>query len=51
MSASTTITVNVVDTLDPPPTFSEKSIYLVELNEGTSSAVRQTYLIDGERSH
>lgn len=50
MSASTTITVNVVDTLDPPPTFSE-SIYLVELNEGTSSAVRQTYLIDGERSH
>lgn len=33
-----TLTVNVVDILDPPPTFSQ-SIYNVQLNEGTYSSV------------
>ena len=40
MSDTTTINVDVTDTLDPAPVFSE-SIYLVELNEGSYTAVSE----------
>ena len=40
-SATTSITVNVVDIQDPPPTFSA-SIYYADLDEGTYSNVHIT---------
>jgi len=38
MSDTTTINMDVIDTLDPAPVFSE-SIYLVDLSEGSYTAV------------
>ena len=39
-SISATLVVNVLDVIDPPPTFSE-SVYTEEISEGTYSAVSE----------